>query len=137
MKQFYQKSLLITLLFICHYSFAQIQNDNYPLLASFYAQGGNFEDKIQLYIVEFRHTSEVQVSVSYDKVSGDLVLKFMDKSGSEHREVLHGYVPQYDSNTPSVITFYKKDEKNKSVSITEYNGGLSVIWNGEEYHMTS
>ncbi|KXX70358.1 hypothetical protein [Flammeovirga sp. SJP92] len=136
MKQFFQKSLLITLLFTCHFAFAQIQTD-YPLLASFYSNGGHFEDKIQLYIVEFRHTSEVNVSVSYDKTSGDLILKFMDKSGSEHREVLHGYVPKYNANTPSVITFYKENDKKKSVSITEYNGGLSVIWNGEEYHMTS
>lgn len=135
--KFLKKLLVITFLFASNTVFSQIHTEHYPLLSSFYSQGGDFEDKVHLYIVEFRHSSEVTASISYNKKTGDLILKFLDKSGSEHQEILKGLKPIYNTQTPSVITFSKDDDQDHSVSITEYNGGLSFIWNGEQYHMNS
>ncbi|MBB6459767.1 hypothetical protein [Flammeovirga kamogawensis] len=135
----HQLKNLVTLLFLFISPLVLGQNaeEPYPLLSSFVNQGGKFEDKIQLFIVEFGHTSEVKVHVTYRKNSGELILSFKDKSGSFHEEVLKDFYPITNQETPSVVTFYKKGEKAQSVSITEYAGGLSVLWNGIDYHMSS
>lgn len=137
MKLCFRIYLTLALLLIYSINHAQIKTDHYPLLNNFYSQGGSFDDQVNIYIVEFRHSSEVLVNISYDKQTGHLILSFKDQSGSTHQETLKGFVPKYNQHTPSVITFYNESNQNQSVSVTEYNGGLSVIWNGEHYHMNS
>ncbi|OHX68317.1 hypothetical protein [Flammeovirga pacifica] len=118
-------------------SFKNLNNENpYTQLATFSEKGGEFEDVIHVYIVEFRQSFDVKAKVTYNKSTNQIILDFKGADGSMHQEVMEGIHVEKNNDTPSVVTF---DDNNMNdeiyVSVTEYSGKLSVIWNGEFYHM--
>ena len=130
-------NIVSVILIVLLSSFSTLNNENpYTQLTNFSNNGGEFEDNIHVYIVEFRRSNYVNAKVDYDKSSQRIRISFKDSDGSMHHEEIEGIQPHVHQDTPSVITFdNNNDEDEIFVSVMEYEGKLSVIWNGEDYHM--
>lgn len=131
-------TILFTLPFILPLtSFKNTVIENpYAQLTVFSEKGGQFEDNIHVYIVEFRQSFDVKAKVTYNKNNKQVILDFIGADGSHHHEMLDGVIIEKNKETPSVVTFENHDKNDEIyVSVTEYMGKLSVIWNGEFYHM--
>ncbi|NLR90881.1 hypothetical protein [Flammeovirga agarivorans] len=130
-------TLLFTVLLFSSFSTPTYNSDDpYTHLQSFIKNGGVFEDNIHVFIVEFRRSHYVNAHIEYDKAANKITLKFKDTDGSMHHEVIQSVSPHKETDTPSVITFDDShQDDNVYVSVSEYSGKLSVIWNGENYQM--